>query len=118
LLSAVQSTQQTPNTNQQWQFNTEETESLCQLARDQGSSKKSPKYQDKLLGEFLSTKSWQAKISDALQGEPKQERLPTVCGVIFIFFLNTTSPFACQLQQKIVLPVILPVSASAKHHMI
>lgn len=38
-----------------------------------------------------------------------------VCGVVFIFFLNTMGPLKCLFQQSIICPLTLCLSASAKH---
>lgn len=58
---------QTPFTNQQQQFNPEETSRLCQMDRVHGSGKKVPWYHQKFFSAILSTKSWQMMISKARQ---------------------------------------------------
>lgn len=81
-LSAVQSTSKTPNMNQstvvvqstgqtlnksQWLLSPEETARLWQMACVRRSSKKQQEYHQRFFSVFLSTKSWQVKISDKIK---------------------------------------------------
>lgn len=127
---AVQSTQQSTLMNQQWHFIPKETTRLYQSVWVCGSSK-NLEYQETFYGKLLSTKSWQAKISNMTQGKPMQEyhqqRLvrhtwrphtrvsssPPVLGVIFIYFLNIMCPFICLFQKNILSSY---KTASKKHH--
>ena len=65
-MSTAQSTSKTPNTNQQWCFNSEETTRLCQISTGLW---RCLEYLEKFFGELLSTKSGKAKISDLVQGK-------------------------------------------------
>jgi hypothetical protein len=51
------------------------------------------------------TRASSVKTKDVDQDELTPEPPPTVCGVIFIFFLKITCPLICLLQQNIVSPV-------------
>jgi hypothetical protein len=50
-------------------------------------------------------KSVSAKTTEAEQGEPMPEPPPTLCGVIFILFLNITCTLMWLLQQNMLSPV-------------
>ena len=47
-------------------------------------------YQE-VFGKLLSMRPWQAKTSKVLQGEPKPEPCPTICGHIYILYKYHTS---------------------------
>jgi hypothetical protein len=66
-----------------------------------GSGKNQLEYHKRFFSKLLSRKSWQAKISNLVQGEPMQEPSHTVCGFIFTFFPNIMGPLTCLLQQNI-----------------
>jgi hypothetical protein len=65
-----------------------------------------------------------AKTRGTWQGEPMQECPPTVCGVLFIFFLNIARPLKRLLQQNTTCPFTKQfpekyhVSVLAKHRLI
>lgn len=96
-VAAISVQSKTPNTHQSQQLNPEETTNLHQV-RSSLQNTGSP-----FLSTLSHSKSRQqrsVKTSQALQGESRPPL--TVCGVIFIVFLDITSSLKSPLQRKVI----------------
>ena len=89
-------------------------EALSNWQESVGNDKKQPKYHEKFSGVFLSTKSWQSKVSEDQTSKENQCNSISRClWVIFIFFLNMCS--LKYLPQQNICP--LTRQLPEKHHM-